>query len=156
MGIFNTLIDELLGTTKKCEIKNLGIFTCKICSWWRNERYTWGGTVQLPSYSEETFVLLEGDVSGPLPQQIVELQMLLQNWESLIARLDNMLPRESRFAHKEEIYASWQDKFYPEEITSTVSDGWEITFSRTDDLKDYFAFIWKNNTVQDLELAEGA
>ena len=158
MGIFKTLANELFGVKKEFEVKGLGIFTCKVCDWWRNEHYTWGGTVRLPIYSEETIILLEGDASAPLPQQVLELQALLQDWKSIIARLDSMLLNESRFAHKEEIYDSWQDKFYPEDIAPAIpcSDGWEITFSRTDDLKDYFGFIWKNNTVQELELGIGA
>ena len=69
-----------------------------------------------------------------------------------------MLPRESRLAHKEEIYASWHDTFYPEGITPSLEDGggWEIGFARTDDLKDRFYFIWNRNTVQDLTLYVGA
>ena len=94
----------------------------------------------------------------PSPQQLADLRKLLQDWESIITRLDNMLPRESRLAHKEEIYASWHDTFYPEGITPSLEDGggWEIGFVRTDDLKDHFYFIWNRNTVQDLTLGVGA
>lgn len=158
MGIFRTLANELLGTNKEYEVKGLGIFTCKVCDWWRNEHYTWGGTVRFPLYSEETIILLEGDASAPLSQQVLELRTLLQNWKSMTEQLDRMLPGESRLAHKEEIYASWQDKFYPEDIAPAIhcNDGWEISFSRTDDSKDYFAFIWQDNTVRELELGVGA
>ena len=109
-------------------------------------------------YSKDTFVLVEGDASAPSPQQLADLRKLLQDWESIITRLDNMLPRESRLAHKEEIYASWHDTFYPEGITPSLEDGggWEIGFVRTDDLKDHFYFIWNRNTVQDLTLGVGA
>lgn len=158
MGIFKTLINDLLGTKKEYEVKNLGIFTCKVCNWWQDQRYTWGGTVRLPFYSKETVILMEGDASTPLLQQSLELQTLMQNWKSLIERLDSMLPNESRLAHKEEIYASWQDTFYPEAINPAIpySDGWEITFVRKDGLKDYFCFIWKNNSVRELALEVGA
>lgn len=158
MGIFKTLINDLLGTRKEYEAKGLGIFSCKVCSWWPDKTYTWTGTVQLPDYSEETVILMEGDASAPLPQQLSELQALLQNWKPMIARLDRMLSTESRLAHKEEIYASWQDTFYPDAITPAIpySDGWEITFDRKGDLKDYFSFTWKNNTLRDLELSVGA
>ena len=158
MGIFKTLVNDLVGIEKEYEVKDLGIFTCKVCNWWKDKQYTWGGTVRLPFYSEETAILLEGDASAPFEQQLLELQTLLQNWKSMITRLDSMLPNESRLAHKEEIYASWQDTFYPETINPAIpcSDGWEITFIRKDDLKDYFGFIWKNNTVRELTLEVGA
>lgn len=158
MGIFKTLVNDLVGIEKEYEVKDLGIFTCKVCNWWKDKQYTWGGTVRLPFYSEETAILLEGDASAPFEQQLLELQTLLQNWKLMITRLDSMLPNESRLAHKEEIYASWQDTFYPETINPAIpcSDGWEITFIRKDDLKDYFGFIWKNNTVRELTLEVGA
>ena len=158
MGLFKTLINDLLGTRKEYEVKGLGIFSCKVCSWWPDKTYTWIDTVRLPNYSEETVILMEGDASAPLPQQLLELQALLQNWKPMIARLDSMLSTESRLAHKEEIYASWQDTFYPDTIAPAVpySDGWEITFERKDDLKDYFGFTWKNNTLRGLELSVGA
>lgn len=158
MGILKTLVNDLVGIEKEYEMKDLGIFTCKVCNWWKDKQYTWGATVRLPFYSEETAILLEGDASAPFEQQLLELQTLLQNWKSMITRLDSMLPNESRLAHKEEIYASWQDTFYPETINPAIpcSDGWEITFIRKDDLKDYFGFIWKNNTVRELTLEVGA
>ncbi|MBD3589728.1 hypothetical protein [Bacteroides sp. GM023] len=158
MGIFKTLVNDLVGIEKEYAVKDLGIFTCKVCNWWKDKQYTWGGTVRLPFYSEETVILLEGDASAPFAQQLLELQTLLQNWKSMITRLDSMLPNESRLAHKEEIYVSWQDTFYPEAINPAIptSDGWEITFARKDDLKDYFDFIWKNNTVRELTLEVGA
>ncbi|CAK7005950.1 hypothetical protein ACGE0T_07610 [Parabacteroides sp. APC149_11_2_Y6] len=158
MGIFKMLINELLGTKKEYEVKDLGIFTCKVCNWYQDKHYTWSGIVQLPFYSKETILLMEGDASAPLPQQVLELQTILQNWKSVITKLDSMLPNESRLAHKEEIYASWQDTFYPDAVNPAIpyTDGWEITFVRTDDLKDYFGFIWKNNAVRDLTLEVGA
>ena len=122
MGIFKTLVNDLLGTENEYEVKGMGIFTCKVCNWWQDKHYTWSGTVRLPSYPEETTILLEGDVSAPLAQQLLELQTLLQNWKSMVARLDSMLPNESRLAHKEEIYASWQDTFYPEAINPAIPD----------------------------------
>lgn len=158
MGILKTLLNELIGTNKEYEVKGLGIFTCKVCSWWQDEHYTWGGKVRLPFYSEDTFIMLEGDASGPSSQQLSELWKLFQNWESIISDLESKLLLESKLAHKEEIYASWQETFYPDSINPDVqyNDGWEIAFERKDDLKDYFYFIWRNNTIQDLTLDVGA
>ena len=158
MGIFKTIFNELFGSKKTYEVKDLGIFTSKVCDWWLDKEYSWGTAVRLPPYSKDTFVLVEGDASAPPPQQLADLRKLLQDWESIITRLDNMLPRESRLAHKDEIYASWHDTFYPEGITPSLEDGggWEIGFVRTDDLKDHFYFIWNRNTVQDLTLGVGA
>lgn len=157
MGIVKTIGNELFGTNKKCEVKGLGIFTGKFCNWWRNEDVTWGGTVRLPLYPQETFVLMDGDTTAPFPQQVQDLQALLHDWNIVIARLDSMLPNEIRFAHKEEIYASWHDTFYPENISPVVhGDGWEIAFARTDELKDYFVFNWHNGTVRELNLGVSA
>lgn len=158
MGILKMIINSLIGTNKEFEVKGLGIFTCKVCNWWQDESYTWSSTVKLPIYSKETVILLNGDVSGPSQQQVSELWKLLQNWELLISQLDSMLPQESRSVHKDEIYASWQDTFYPESIVPDVPEdnGWEISFERQDELKDYFCFIWRSNTVQDLTLDVGA
>lgn len=158
MGIFKTLANELFGTNKEYEVKGLGVFTCKMCDWWRDEHYTWGGAVRLPIYSEDTFIILEGDALAPSPQQLEDLRTLLQDWKSMTAQLDRILPEESRLVDKEEMYASWQDYFYPEDISPIAqdSDGWEISFARTDDLPDYFYFIWKNNTVSDLTMSADA
>lgn len=153
MGFFKTLATILLGTRKEYVVKDLGIFTSKVCDWWQNEHYAWWSEVRLPLYSAKTVIWVEGDASAPFPQQLSDLQALLGNWESVIARVGHLLPNESRLAHKEEIYASWQNKFYPEEIKLSVKhkNGWEITFT-TNDLDYCFSFIWTNNTVQDLTL----
>lgn len=90
MGIFKMLINELLGTKKEYEVKDLGIFTCKVCNWYQDKHYTWSGIVQLPFYSKKTIILMEGDASAPLPQQVLELQTILQNWKSVITKLDSM------------------------------------------------------------------
>lgn len=158
MGFFKTIVNDLLGAKREYAVKGLGIFTCKVCEWWKEERYIWSGTVRLPSYPEETVILVEGDALAPSPQQLAELRMLLDNWDAVILRLESMLSRESRLAHKEEIYASWQKTFYLDSITPVAEDngGWEIAFERTDDKKDYFFFIWKNNTIYDLTLGVGA
>lgn len=153
MGSFKKLVNILLGTKKEYAVKDLGIFHSKVCDWWQNEHYAWWSTVQLPSYSAETVIWLEGDASAPLSQQLLDLQALLENWKSVIARVESLLPNESRLVHKEEAYISWQNRFYPEEIKASVkyNDSWEITFT-TDDLDYCFSFIWKNNTVRDLTL----
>ena len=153
MGSFKKLVNILLGTKKEYVVKDLGIFHSKVCDWWQNEHYTWWSTVQLPSYSAETVIWIEGDASAPLSQQLLDLQALLEDWKSVIARVESLLPNESRLAHKEEAYISWQNRFYPEEIKASVkyNDSWEITFT-TDDLDYCFSFIWKNNTVRDLAL----
>lgn len=157
MGILKMIINSLIGTNKEFEVKGIGIFTCKVCNWWRDESYTWSAMVKLPLYSQETVILLNGDASGPSSQQVSELWKLLQSWNMIITQLDGMLPQESRLVHKDEIYASWQDTFYLESIVPDVPEdnGWEISFERKDDLKDYFWFIWRNNSVQDLTLEVG-
>lgn len=158
MGIFKTIFNELFGSKRKYEVKDLGVFTCKVCGWWLDKEYSWGAAVRLPLYSKDTIVLVEGDASAPSPQQLAGLRKLLQDWETVIARLDSMLPCESMLAHKEEIYASWHNTFYPEGITPSLLEGggWEIGFERMDGLKDYFYFVWTSNTVQELTLGVGA
>lgn len=153
MGFFKTLATILLGTRKEYAVKDLGIFTCKVYDKWQKEYYMWWSPVRLPSYSAETAIVIKGGALAPLPQQLSDLQALLNNWKSVVARLDGLLLNESRLAHKEEIYASWQNKFYPEAIEPVKEDteGWEITFVR-EDADDYFSFLWKNNTVRDLTL----
>ena len=158
MGIFKTIVNDLVGTEKEYEVKDIGTFTCKVCNWWLDKYYTWSAIVQLPTYQDDTAILLEGDASAPSMKQMLELHVLMQSWNSMLERLDSMLHNESRLAHKEEIYASWQDTFYPETINPAIpdSDGWEITFVRKDGLKDYFGFIWKNNSARELTLEVGA
>lgn len=153
MGFFKTLVNNILGTRKEYAVKDLGIFTCKVCEWWQNEHSAWWSAVQLPLYSKETTIWLEGNALAPSPQQLSDLQTMLKNWKSVILRIESILPNESRLAHKEEIYTSWQDKFYPEDISAMDNNSWEITFVR-DDLDNYFSFIWnsKNNTISDFTL----
>lgn len=153
MGFFKRLATILFGTRKEYAVKGLGIFACKVCDWWQDEHYNWWTEVRLPLYSAETVIWVEGDASAPFPQQLSDLQALLRDWESVVARVGNLLPNESRLAHKEEVYASWQNKFHPEEIKPSVkyTNGWEISFT-TDDLDYCFSFIWANGTVRDLTL----
>ena len=111
-------------------------------------------------------IWLEGDASAPLSQQLLDLQALLENWKSVIARVESLLPNEERkyfhlvcaneLAHMEMICAivyQLTKGLSPEEIKASVkyNDSWEITFT-TDDLDYCFSFIWKNNTVRDLTL----
>lgn len=66
MGIFKTIFNELFGSKKMYEVKDLGIFTSKVCDWWLDKEYSWGTAVRLPPYSKDTFVLVEGDASAPV------------------------------------------------------------------------------------------
>ena len=113
MKVFKTLINELFGTKREYKVEGLGIFTCKVCDWWRDKCCLWSGAVQLPFYSVETLVLIEGDASAPFSRQLLELQVLLQNWVPMAEQLDSMLSSKSQQKHKEKIYGSWQDDFYP-------------------------------------------
>lgn len=150
---FKTLINELLGTRKEYQAKDLCVFTCKICDWWLDKQYLWNGIVRLPFYAEETIILVEGDASAPFPEQLSEIQVLLRNWQSMAIQLDNMMSVKSREARKEKIYASWEDQFYPYTITVPYSgDGWEIIFYRKSGVNYSFTVVWKNNTVQKLLL----
>ena len=74
MKVFKTLMNELFGTKREYKVEGLGIFTCKVCDWWRDKCYLWSGAVQLPFYSVETLVLIEGDASAPFSRQLLELQ----------------------------------------------------------------------------------
>lgn len=151
--VFKTLINELLGTRKEYQAKDLCVFTCKICDWWLDKQYLWTGIVRLPFYAEETIILVEGDASAPFPEQLSEIQVLLRNWQSMAIQLDNMMSVKSREARKEKIYASWEDQFYPYTITVPYSgDGWEIIFYRKSGVNYSFTVVWKNNTVQKLLL----
>ena len=102
-GFFKTLVTILLGTRKEYKVEDLGIFSSKVCDWWQNDHYNWFTTLQLPSYSAETVIAMDGDASSPSPQQLLELRALLKNWASITARLDSILPNESRLVHKKEI-----------------------------------------------------
>lgn len=51
MGIFKTIFNELFGSKKTYEVKDLGIFTSKVCDWWLDKEYSWGTAVRLPPYS---------------------------------------------------------------------------------------------------------
>lgn len=42
MGIFKTIFNELFGSKKMYEVKDLGIFTSKVCDWWLDKEYSWG------------------------------------------------------------------------------------------------------------------
>lgn len=149
---FKTLINELFGTKREYKAEGLGLFTCKVCDWWQDKCYLWSGTVQLPFYSVETLVLIEGDTSAPFSKQLLELQVLLQNWVPMVEQLDSMLSCKSQQKHKEKIYASWQDEFYPYTIVPAVlySGSWEIVFYRNSGVNYNFTVFWKDNTVQDL------
>ena len=141
MKVFKTLINELFGTKREYKVEGLGIFTCKVCDWWRDKCYLWSGAVQLPFYSVETLVLIEGDASAPFSRQLLELQVLLQNWVPMAEQLDSML-------------SSWQDEFYPYTIVPAVlySDSWEIVFYRNSGVNYNFTVFWKENKIQDLHL----
>ena len=39
MKVFKTLINELFGTKREYKVEGLGIFTCKVCDWWRDKSY---------------------------------------------------------------------------------------------------------------------
>ena len=70
MGFFKKLVDILFGTQKEYAVKDLGIFHSKVCDWWQNEHYNWWSTIQLPLYSTETVIWIEGDAQAPLSQHI--------------------------------------------------------------------------------------
>lgn len=152
--VFKTLINELFGTKREYKVEGLGIFTCKVCDCWKDQSYLWGGAVQLPFYSVETLVLIEGDASAPFSKQLLELQVLLQNWVPMTKQLDNLLSCKSEQKHKEKIYASWQDNFYPYTIVPAVlySESWEIVFYKNSGINYHFTVFWKDNTLQDLLL----
>lgn len=154
MKVFKTLINELFGTKREYKVEGLGIFTCKVCDWWRDKCYLWSGAVQLPFYSVETLVLIEGDASAPFSRQLLELQVLLQNWVPMAEQLDSMLSSKSQQKHKEKIYGSWQDEFCPYTIVPAVlySDSWEIVFYRNSGVNYNFTVFWKENKIQDLHL----
>ena len=154
MKVFKTLINELFGTKREYKVEGLGIFTCKVCDWWRDKCCLWSGAVQLPFYSVETLVLIEGDASAPFSRQLLELQVLLQNWVPMAEQLDSMLSSKSQQKHKEKIYGSWQNDFYPYTIVPAVlySDSWEIVFYRNSGVNYNFTVFWKDNRVQDLRL----
>lgn len=52
-------------------------------------------------YSVETLVLIEGDASAPFSRQLLELQVLLQNWVPMAEQLDSMLSSKSQQKYKE-------------------------------------------------------
>ena len=131
MKVFKTLINELFGTKREYKVEGLGIFTCKVCDWWRDKCCLWSGAVQLPFYSVETLVLIEGDASAPFSRQLLELQVLLQNWVPMAEQLDSMLSSKSQQKH---------------------SDSWEIVFYRNSGVNYNFTVFWKDNRVQDLRL----
>ena len=83
MNHIKKLAIALLGRKREYAIKGLGVFHSKVCDWWPNERCGWWCTLQLPSYSAETVIWLDGDTSAPLPRQILDLQVLLENWKSV-------------------------------------------------------------------------
>ena len=41
MKVFKTLMNELFGTKREYKVEGLGIFTCKVCDWWRDKCYLW-------------------------------------------------------------------------------------------------------------------
>ena len=51
---------------------------------------------------------------------VTELQVLLQNWVPMAEQLDSMLSSKSQQKHKEKIYGSWQNDFYPYTIVPAV------------------------------------
>lgn len=65
-------------------------------------------------------VLIEGDASAPFSRQLLELQVLLRNWGPMAEQLDSMLSSKSQQKHKEKIYGSWQNDFYPYTIVTIL------------------------------------
>lgn len=53
---FKTLVNELFGTKKEYQVKDLCVFICKVCDWWLDKLYFWTGIVRLPFYAEETMI----------------------------------------------------------------------------------------------------
>ena len=94
------------------------------------------------------------DRRGRFSRQLLELQVLLQNWVPMAEQLDSMLSSKSQQKHKEKIYGSWQNDFYPYTIVPAVlySDSWEIVFYRNSGVNYNFTVFWKDNRVQDLRL----
>ncbi len=78
-GIFQKTGRYFVWNTKEYAVKDLGIFHSKVCDWWQNEHYNWWSTIQLPLYSTETVIWIEGDAQAPLSQHIWDLQVLLKN-----------------------------------------------------------------------------
>lgn len=85
------------------------------------------------------------DASAPFSRQLLELQVLLQNWVPMAEQLDSMLSSKSQQKHKEKIYGSWQDDFYPYTIVPAVlySDSWEIVFYRNSGVNYNFTVFGK-------------
>ena len=47
MKVFKTLINELFGTKREYKVEGLGIFTCKVCDWWRDKCCLWCSAIAL-------------------------------------------------------------------------------------------------------------
>ena len=82
------------------------------------------------------------------------LQAIIGITGAIAEQLDSMLSSKSQQKHKEKIYGSWQNDFYPYTIVPAVlySDSWEIVFYRNSGVNYNFTVFWKDNRVQDLRL----
>lgn len=157
MGLFGTLVNGLFGTEQQLEVEGLGTVSCKICNWYHNDKYTWTGYIQFPSYPEVTLFFIDGNAHGVDKRQVQSLHELIADWDHLMDELDEQLLEKIESESKSDTYRNWQKYFVPEaivpDISSSKSEAWEVTFNGIGKVEDhYFTFNWENGDVKELQL----
>ena len=153
MEFIKRLANNIFGKRKIYVVKDLGTFNCKVLNCLKNKNYHWFASLQLPSYSEETFVCVDGDENSPYVQQTDFLKTILKNWKDMLEQIDRVLPKHVRNIKNRKIFIYWKKNFYPESISMQTTSGneVEITFT-TYDLEHSFCFVLKDGYVRNLTL----
>ena len=153
MDFIKRLANNLLGTRKEHAVNGLGIFSCKVLECWKTDHYLWWSEIRLPSCPETMTIMANGDARSPFQSQTTRIKQLLENWETVLDRVDTVLSARIRGEKEIAAYANWRERFYPQSIWASDKNNKELEISFVDsDLEYSFRFTWSDGLVRSLVL----
>lgn len=153
MDFIKRLANNLLGTRKEHAVNGLGIFSCKVLECWKTDHYLWWSEIRLPSCPETMTIMANGDARSPFQSQTTRIKQLLENWGTVLDRVDTVLSARIRGEKEIAAYANWRERFYPQSIWASDTNNKELEISFVDsDLEYSFRFTWSDGLVRSLVL----
>lgn len=153
MDFIKRLANNLLGMRKEHAVNGLGIFSCKVLECWKTDHYLWWSEIRLPFCPETITIMANGDARSPFQSQTTRIKQLLENWETVLDRVDTILSARIRGEKEIAAYANWRERFYPQSIWTSDTNNKELEISFVDsDLEYSFRFTWSDGLVRSLVL----
>lgn len=153
MDFIKRLANNLLGTQKEHAVNGLGIFSCKVLECWKTDHYLWWSEIRLPFCPETMTIMANGDARSPFQSQTTRIKQLLENWGTVLDRVDTVLSARIRGEKEIAAYANWRERFYPQSIWTSDTNNKELEISFVDsDLEYSFRFTWSDGLVRSLVL----